>query len=208
MKNFNGKKILITAGPTREYLDPVRFLSNASSGIMGYALAREARKKGARVTLVSGPVNVKPPDGVRVISVISAREMKRAVDRLFPRMDYVVCAAAVSDYRPAGISKTKLKKSSNPNFLKLMPNPDILKTLGKRKKNQKLIGFALETNNLIANAKKKLKTKNLDLIIANHPHAIEQTKAKIYIIGRKIAKLPPSPKKKLAQKILTIIADI
>jgi len=123
-------------------------------------------------------------------------------------MDYVIGAAAVSDYRPDKLARVKLKKSPAVRTIKLIVNPDILADLGKRKKHQKLIGFALETNNLIENAKKKLKAKKLDLIIANHAHAIERAEAKMYIIGKTITKLPLLPKKKLAQKILKFVAGI
>lgn len=190
MKKLKRKTVLITAGPTREYIDPVRFISNASSGKMGYALAQEAKRLGARVILVSGPTNLNPPRGVRFIPVISALQMKKQVDKVFPKADYVISTAAVSDYRPAKKSKKKIKKTSKYLNLKLIQNPDILESLGRKKTKQKLIGFALETGNIVREARKKLKQKNLDLIFANSISNIQSNQAQGYIIGKKVTKLP------------------
>lgn len=205
MKKLKRKTVLITAGPTREYIDPVRFISNASSGKMGYALAEEARKLGARVILVSGPTDLKPPKGIRFIPVISAFQMKKQVDKVFPKADYVISTAAVSDYRPAKKSKKKIKKTSKYLNLKLIQNPDILESLGRKKTKQKLIGFALETGNIIKEARKKLKQKNLDLIIANSVSNIQSNQAQGYIIGKQVIKLPRMPKSAFARKLWKII---
>lgn len=159
---------LITAGPTREPLDPVRFLSNRSSGRMGFALAGAARDVGMRVTLVTGPVHLPPPRGVRVIAVETAREMERAVIRRARGAGLIIMAAAVADYEPAAPSRQKIKKSAATLTLRLRKTPDILAGLGRRKKRgQILVGFAAETNDLIRNARAKLRAKNLDFIAAN-----------------------------------------
>lgn len=166
--DLEGLKVLVTAGPTREALDPVRYLSNRSSGKMGYALAREAALRGAEVTLVSGPVALDPPFGVRVEGVVTAAEMAAAVERHFPEADILLMAAAVADYRAEKVLPEKHKKGKAGWTLRLEPTPDILGGLGKRKKKgQFLCGFAAETENLKANAQKKLREKGLDLIAAN-----------------------------------------
>lgn len=164
---WQGKKFLITAGPTREALDPVRYLTNHSSGKMGYALARAAAEQGADVTLISGPVNLTHPPGVRVISVTTATEMYEAVLHAYPEVDVVIKAAAVADYRPASISEQKIKKNGDEMTVSLVKNPDILAELGKRKETQILVGFAAETTDVIVNASEKLSRKNLDMIVAN-----------------------------------------
>ena len=165
-------KFVITAGPTREYIDPVRFITNASSGKMGYALARAARDRGARVVLVSGPAALKSPKNVRVIRVESAGEMHREVMRRYREADVVIMAAAVADYRPLEKSDSKLKKEAEntPRTIELVQNPDILKGLGERygKVGRPiLVGFALETQNLLSAAKTKLRAKGAHIIVAN-----------------------------------------
>lgn len=162
-----GKKVLVTAGPTREDIDPVRYITNRSSGKMGYAIAKAARNRGAEVTLISGPSNLLPPQGVDFIRVHSAENMYNEVMKYYNSMDIVVKSAAVSDYRPESISKSKIKKSSDDLNLKLTRNKDILFELGKLKKSQILVGFAAETDNLDEYAKNKLSAKNLDMIVAN-----------------------------------------
>ncbi|MFQ6037805.1 MAG: bifunctional phosphopantothenoylcysteine decarboxylase/phosphopantothenate--cysteine ligase CoaBC [Candidatus Aminicenantales bacterium] len=164
---FKGRAFLITAGPTREYLDPVRFLSNPSSGRMGFALAEEALRRGARVILVSGPTHLIPPPEARTRWVQTSEEMSREVERWFPKADVVLMAAAVSDFRFADVSSEKIKKKSASRSVRLVPAPDILKNLGQRKDHRILVGFAAETENLIENARKKLRDKNLDLVVAN-----------------------------------------
>lgn len=158
--------ILITAGPTREKIDPVRFISNYSTGTFGYEIAREAVRRRMRVTLVSGPVALEAPQGARVIRVESASQMRSAVMREAKKADCVIMAAAVCDWRPERVSAAKIKKSGRKLNLKLAQNPDILAELGANKKAI-LVGFALETENLDKNAAKKLKEKNLDIIVAN-----------------------------------------
>jgi phosphopantothenoylcysteine decarboxylase/phosphopantothenate--cysteine ligase len=166
-QSLQGKRVLVTAGPTREKLDPVRHLSNPSSGKMGHALARVANRRGAEVTLVSGPTFLAKPLGVKQIKVTTAQEMHQAVTEEFTQMDAVVMAAAVSDYRPKEAAAEKVKKSSDNNVLELERTEDILLLLGQLKKGQVLIGFAAETENLLENAKEKLQQKNLDFIVAN-----------------------------------------
>ena len=158
--------VLVTAGPTREKIDPVRFISNYSTGTFGYAIAEEARDRGCRVVLVTGPVSMKPPSGVKTVRIESAVEMLKAVKAWAGKADYIFMAAAVSDWRALDPARVKLKKTGRGFSLKLTENPDILKALGRRKKYL-LAGFALETGNLAANAAKKLKSKGLDLIVAN-----------------------------------------
>ncbi|HOK56434.1 MAG TPA: phosphopantothenoylcysteine decarboxylase [bacterium] len=162
-------KVLISAGPTREYIDPVRFISNPSTGKMGYLIAEYAKKKGFDVILVSGPTYLKPPEGVKLIKVETAEEMQKEILKNFPKVDLLIMAAAVSDWRPFRKFKNKLKRK-NQWTLKLIPNPDILKSVAKiKKESQKVVGFALETEDIIKNAEKKLKEKKLDLIIGNTP---------------------------------------
>jgi phosphopantothenoylcysteine decarboxylase/phosphopantothenate--cysteine ligase len=166
-KDLADERFLVTAGPNREPIDPVRYLSNRSSGKMGYALARAGLRRGAAVTLVSGPTSLEPPAGARLISVTTAAEMRRAVLDEFPNCTAVIMAAAVSDFRPSQSSSSKLKRGKGPWELRLEPNPDILKEIGAKKDGKLLVGFAAETDDLTANAKKKLREKNLDMIVAN-----------------------------------------
>ena len=166
-KDLAGERFLITAGPSREPLDPVRYISNRSSGKMGYALARAALSRGAEVVLVSGPTALEPPSGARTIAVTSAAEMRRAVLGEFPRCTALIMAAAVGDYRPAEIAPRKIKRAKGPLELRLEPNPDILKELGAQKNGKLVVGFAAETEELTTNATKKLRAKNLDMIVAN-----------------------------------------
>ncbi|HET7005876.1 MAG TPA: bifunctional phosphopantothenoylcysteine decarboxylase/phosphopantothenate--cysteine ligase CoaBC, partial [Candidatus Binatia bacterium] len=167
-KDLSGERLLITAGPSREPLDPVRYLSNRSSGKMGYALARAAVRRGAEVVLVSGPTALECPSGVRIIQVTTAAEMHAAVIREFATASVVVMAAAVADYRPVVIADQKIKRGKGAIELSLEPNPDIIKDLGSNKNGKVLIGFAAETQDLTANAAKKLREKNLDMIVANN----------------------------------------
>jgi len=161
-------RCLLTAGPTREHLDPVRFLSNGSSGKMGFALAAAAAKRGWRVDLVSGPVSLLPPPGVSMHRVVSAAEMYAACEPLFEQCDLFIAVAAVADYRPKEVSDKKQKKTPGMVTLELVPTIDILKTLSARKKSsQTVVGFAAETNEVEAYARKKLLEKRLDWIVAN-----------------------------------------
>lgn len=165
---LRGKTVLISAGPTREKIDPVRYLSNYSSGKMGYAIAEVAQYLGANVILISGPVSLKPPVGVQIIRVESAEEMYEAVLQYFDGADIVIKSAAVSDYRPKKIFQQKMKKQSQELVIELERTVDILAELGKRKKAQFLIGFAAETNHVEEYAKQKLQSKNADMIVANN----------------------------------------
>jgi phosphopantothenoylcysteine decarboxylase / phosphopantothenate---cysteine ligase len=167
--DFAGKKILVTAGPTHEAIDPVRYIGNHSSGKMGFAIAGELAKHGAEVTLVTGPVSLPTPAGHIVrIDVISAIEMAEVVTGIFPSMDAAIMTAAVADYRPDKLHEQKIKKTENDFTINLVKNPDILEMLGKMKKpGQILAGFALETENEFENARKKLIAKNLDFIVLN-----------------------------------------
>lgn len=166
-QDLAGKRLLVSAGPTQERLDPVRFLTNRSTGKMGFAIAEVASLRGADVTLVSGPTELQPPRGVRFIQVESAVEMYEAVTAHYPGMDAVIKTAAVSDYRAKTIANHKIKKSDGDLVIELERNPDILEELGRTKTNQVLIGFAAETNDIETYAKRKLDKKNLDMVVAN-----------------------------------------
>ncbi len=166
-KDFRGKNILVTAGPTREAIDPVRFISNPSTGKMGYAIAKAAEQRGANVMLITGPTALAPPDNVRTIRVETASQMAGSVLDYMQHADIIIKTAAVSDYRPSSSSERKLKKSEENIQLTLERTKDILKEVGRRKTRQVLVGFAAETHELENYALKKLKAKNLDIIVAN-----------------------------------------
>jgi phosphopantothenoylcysteine decarboxylase / phosphopantothenate---cysteine ligase len=166
-KTLAGERVLVTAGPTREEIDPVRYISNHSSGKMGYAIARIAHLRGAEVTLVTGPTAIAPPLGVRVVNVESAQEMREAVTDHFPETDVVIKAAAVADYRPTVRAESKVKKNAAGLAVELEKNPDILAEIGARKEGRIIVGFAAETDDLVTNAIDKLTRKNLDMIVAN-----------------------------------------
>lgn len=167
-KDLAGKKVLVTAGPTQEAIDPVRYITNHSSGKMGYAIAKAARSRGAKVTLVSGKTNLETPLGVNRIDVVSAKEMFEAVTLRAPEQDIIVKAAAVADYRPSQIAEQKMKKSEGSMAIELERTDDILQYVGERKKeNQLICGFAMETEHLLERAEEKRKRKNLDMIVAN-----------------------------------------
>jgi phosphopantothenoylcysteine decarboxylase/phosphopantothenate--cysteine ligase len=166
-ETLKGRTVLVTAGPTREFMDPVRFLSNPSSGKMGYELAREALRRGADVTLVSGPTSLLPPPGAKHEKVTTAAEMRDAVLRAFPRSDVVLMAAAVSDFRFKDVRPEKARKGDVTGTLEIERTEDILALLGRRKKNQIVVGFAAETRDIVANARKKLAEKKADLVVAN-----------------------------------------
>ncbi|WP_110112885.1 bifunctional phosphopantothenoylcysteine decarboxylase/phosphopantothenate--cysteine ligase CoaBC [Bacillus sp. CGMCC 1.16541] len=167
-KSLQGVKVLITAGPTKERIDPVRFITNRSTGKMGYAIAREAAKQGANVTLVTGPTNIPYPAGVEVVKVDSAQEMYEEVIERYHTMDVVIKSAAVADYRPKHVHEQKMKKKPGEAIIELERTQDILKTLGERKEHQLLIGFAAETEKVDEYAQQKLQKKNLDMIVANN----------------------------------------
>jgi phosphopantothenoylcysteine decarboxylase/phosphopantothenate--cysteine ligase len=204
-------RILITAGGTREYIDPVRFISNASSGRMGYALVRAALRAGHKVTLITAPTGQRPPNGATLIEVETAAGMFEEVRNSFKMYDCLIMAAAVSDYTPVRTAKTKMKKSDKSLILRLKPTTDILKWAGKNKrKNQIVVGFALEDKAIQHRAEKKLKEKNLDMIIANTTKAIgsEESAVQIKTPGCKWLKFPKSTKIKLAGQIIREIENI
>lgn len=198
---------LITAGGTREYIDPVRFISNASSGKMGYALVCAAIKAGHKVTLITTSTAQKPPKGTKVVNVETAGQMLKAVKNNFSKCDSLIMTAAVSDYTPVKKSGTKIKKSDKPMTIKLKPTTDILKWAGKhKKKDQVVVGFALESKAVRTSAENKMKTKNLDMIIANSPAAIGAEKASVEIkrLNEKWLKIPLATKAAIAKKIITL----
>jgi phosphopantothenoylcysteine decarboxylase/phosphopantothenate--cysteine ligase len=177
-------RLLLTAGPTREYLDDVRFLSNASSGRMGYALAEAAIARGHQVVLVSGPVTLAPPTGCEFHPVETSAQMHDACLQLFPACDGAIGAAAVCDYRPRERSGGKLSKTGRPLLLELVETPDILADLGRRKGDRWIVGFALEAQNARANALRKLQSKNCDAIVLNSPQAIGGEQSSVELIDR------------------------
>ncbi|MCK5563873.1 MAG: phosphopantothenoylcysteine decarboxylase [Planctomycetes bacterium] len=202
--------LLITHGGTREYIDPVRFISNASSGKMGTALARAAINAGHKVTLISANVSLKPPARAKVIRVGTAGEMFDAVKKQFDKCDCLIMAAAVADYTPAKRSKTKLKKTQSDLTIKLKPTKDILRWAGTHKKDKLIVGFALEDKAIKTRAAKKLKEKNLDMIVANTPKAIGAEHSSVYIktIDSKWKQIGPATKTALAKKIVKNIDTI
>lgn len=211
-KSLAGLKVLVTAGPTIEDIDPIRFISNRSSGKMGYAVAEAALHRGASVFLVSGPVALKPASGVQLIQVRSAAQMKDAVLELFPSMDIVVKAAAVSDYRPVATAAQKIKKNKEGMQLSLERTDDILAQLGKHKKNQILVGFAAETEHLLDSAKDKLSRKNLDFLVANDvSHGVFGSDSNsVHILSRsgETVTLENQPKLVIAARLLDMAASV
>jgi len=214
-KDYLNKTILITASCTREPIDRVRFISNYSSGKMGFALAKNAQARGARVILITGPNSLPDIRGINTILVNTANEMRDEVFRYFEETDIVISSAAVSDFRPKEVFSGKIKKDKNEKMvIELEKNPDILYELGKEKKGKILVGFAAETENLVQNASKKLKEKNLDLIIANDlsapgaGFASDENSAKIIGIKGIVQELPLMPKSEMAEKILDKILKI
>lgn len=204
-------RILITAGGTREYIDPVRFISNASSGKMGYALARKALKAGHKVTLISAPTSQKPPSEAKLVNVETAAQMFEAVKKHFSRCDCLIMAAAVADYTPARPAGTKIKKTGKSMTIKLKPTTDILKWAGKnKKKDQFVVGFALEDNNVRERAEKKLKEKKLNMIVANTCAAIgaEKSTVQIKMPGREWLELSKASKAVIAGKIVSLAGSI
>ena len=168
-KDMEGLKVLVTAGPTQESLDPVRYLTNHSSGKMGYSIARICALRGADVTLVSGRTSIEPPMFVSIVPVVSAQDMYEAVTQRSSQTDIIIKAAAVADYRPASVSNEKIKKSDSDTSLSLERTEDILKFLGSHKREGQFIcGFSMETENMLENSKAKLKKKNVDMIVANN----------------------------------------
>lgn len=205
---FRKKKVLITVGPTREYLDPVRFISNGSSGKVGLAIAKMFRSLGAKVFLVCGP-GVSPPLNIKAFSVVSAREMLQRSEKIFFRSDFFVACAAVSDYRPGKISSKKIHKEAQSFHLHLVRNPDILACLAGKKTKQFCVGFALEDSDGMKNAIRKLKQKNCDLMVLNSVDSMESdfiNAAIIFSTGR-VWKLGKISKNKFAEKLCRAIVQ-
>ncbi len=206
-----GVRLLVTAGPTHEYIDDVRFIGNPSTGRMGLELARIAQKMGATVTCVCGPTHITPPPAVRLIPVVSAEDMLAAVDERFADCDVFVATAAVSDYRPEARQQGKLKKQQDTMELKLVRNPDVLQQMGQRRKpNQKIVGFSLEVDNALDYARGKLEKKNCDVMVVTTPAHFGESREAVRIINAQgvIAEVPPSSKTELAERICLMLADL
>jgi len=201
---LRGRRVLITAGPTREHLDPIRFLSNASSGAMGFALAGAARSLGADVTVVSGPTALRAPRGVAVVPVVTALEMRRETLKRSRAAALVIGAAAVSDWRFAGELKHKLKRKPGKLRLTLVPNPDIIKDAASRRRpGQVFVGFALETRRAVEHARAKLAGKGLDLVVANGPANLASGRASATLVARdSVRSIPEGAKARVARAIV------
>ncbi len=211
-QDLQGETVLITAGPTREKIDPVRFLTNRSSGRMGYALAEAALRRGARVLLVSGPASLTPPGAAEVTKVESTEDMRNAVLNLLPQASIVIKTAAVSDYRPKNTAGQKLKRKG-PMSLDLEATPDILKEISQKKTSQLIIGFAAETENVLENARQKLVSKNLDAIVVNDVSqegvGFDSDRNAVTVITRdEVVDVPETTKWEVAQKVLDQIAKL
>ena len=201
---LRGRRVLITSGPTREYLDPVRFLSNASSGAMGFALASAARALGAKVVVISGPTSLPAPRGVAVVPVVTALEMRRETLKRSRAAALVIGAAAVSDWRFAAASRHKIKRRPGTLRLTVVPNPDIIKDAARlRRPGQIFVGFALETRRAVAHARAKLVRKGLDLIVANGPANLESGRARATLVSREYVRpIPEGTKARVARAIV------
>lgn len=210
-KDLLGKKVLISAGPTYSNIDPVRFITNKSTGKMGYYIAEEARDRGADVTLVSGPTNLKPPYGVKVINITTNEEMKEAIFENYEDSNIVIKSAAVADYKIKNYSNDKIKKGDGDLVLTFVRDNDILKLLGEKKTNQILVGFAAESTNISENAKRKLESKNLDYIVANDitssdtGFGSDDNKVVIFTKDGEEINLDKMSKRKVASKIFDTI---
>lgn len=213
-RDLRDVRVVVSAGPTWEALDPVRHLANRSSGKMGYAVARVARRHGAQVTLVSGPTSLDEPRGIEVVSVVSAREMETAVLRHAATADVVVMAAAVGDFRPSDASRHKIKRGRNDLDLRLVPNPDILAKLGSLPGTRLLVGFAAETRDLVANARRKLQAKGVHLMVANDVTAegagFDVDTNIVTLIDRsgRVERLEKMTKEAVAETIIGRLADM
>jgi phosphopantothenoylcysteine decarboxylase/phosphopantothenate--cysteine ligase len=211
-QDLAGETVLITAGPTREKIDPVRYLTNRSSGRMGYALAEGAVRRGARVLLVSGPTSLTPPGAAEVTRVESTEEMRDAVLHLLPQSSIVIKTAAVADYRPKSAAGQKIKRKG-PMTLELEATPDILKELSSKKTSQIMVGFAAETENVLENARQKLLAKNLDAIVVNDVSregiGFDSDRNAVTIITRDdVVEVPETTKWEVAQRVLDQIAKL
>jgi phosphopantothenoylcysteine decarboxylase/phosphopantothenate--cysteine ligase len=214
-KDLVGETILVTAGPTREAIDPVRYISNYSSGKMGYAIAKAAHQRGARVILISGPVAIPAPLGVEVVDVVTAEEMRQAVLGHLAEVTIVIKAAAVADYRPVEVCATKIKKESSATMtLPLIKNADILAEIGANKGGRLVVGFAAETTDLLENARKKLLSKNLDMIVANDVSEVgagfdvETNRVRFLLPDGEVETLPLLDKSEVAQRLLDRIGNL
>ena len=207
-QDLDGERVLVTAGPTREDIDPVRFLSNRSSGKMGYAVARAAARRGAKVVLVTGPTALETPGGVERVDVRSAEDMLRAVQARFPECTLAIFAAAVADYRAVEPSESKIKRTQDALTLRLEPNPDILATVAREKGDRLVVGFAAETDNVAENARKKLAQKNADVMVANDVTAegagfdVDTNMVTLLSCDGRDLALPRLTKAEVAQRIL------
>lgn len=204
-RDLEGVSVLITAGPTQEPLDPVRFISNGSSGRSGYAIAQEAAARGARVTLVAGPVSLPDPENVDVIHVRTAREMLEACEEPFEGVDIAIFVAAVSDWRPATCANGKIKHDGNDLSVILVPNPDIAATLGAKKGDTKVVVYAAETSDVLGHAKKKLVAKNADFVVANDVSGelgMNSVDNKVWFVERdSVTELPVLSKRQIAREL-------
>ena len=213
-KDLTGYNVLVTAGPTQEKIDPVRFISNHSTGKMGYAIAKQAKMRGAKVTLVSGPVALEAPKGVEVVPIVSAKDMADAVWERADTMDMIIKAAAVADYRPVTTYEDKVKKSSDDMGIALERTDDILAHLGKNKKEgQILCGFSMETKDMLENSKAKLEKKNLDVIVANNLKVAgagfgTDTNVVTLITKDEVKELPILSKEEVADRILSFLLGL
>ncbi len=212
-KDLQGKKILVTAGPTREKIDPVRFVTNHSSGKMGYAIAENAMLRGAEVTLITGPVNIAPPPFVQVVPVISAEEMFEAVKAHMKEQDIIIKSAAVADYRPANPADEKVKKKEQELSIPMERTTDILQYIGEhRTENQYICGFSMETEHMLENSRKKLEKKKVDLIVANNlkdqgAGFEKDTNVVTFITSEEEVKKPLMSKKQVAAELLDFISE-
>ncbi len=208
--SLRGRSVLITSGPTRESLDPVRYLTNASSGAMGFALAAAARKLGARVCVVSGPATAAAPRGVEVVPVVTGVQMLRAVRARARRADLVIAAAAVSDWRFSRVARHKLKRRAGLLRLTVVPNPDIIRDAASRRRpGQVFVGFALETRRAAQYARAKLVAKGLDLVVANGPENLASGRARAILVTRDAARaVPEGTKARVARAIVAAAASI
>ena len=211
MKSKRSLRILVTAGPTREGIDPVRFVSNRSTGVMGYEIAAQGVKRKHTVTLISGPTGLKPPKGVKFIAIETADDLKKAVLSLIKKIDCLFMVAAVGDWRSSSIRKKKIKRKDKNLRLTLEPTEDILAQAGRRKGRKVFVGFSLETKPDISVSRKKLKKKNLDLIVQNSfsgadaPFGDKRIKSFIMYKTGEVERLPLLPKKRIAHLLLDIV---
>jgi phosphopantothenoylcysteine decarboxylase / phosphopantothenate---cysteine ligase len=207
-------KILVTAGPTREPIDPVRYLSNRSSGKMGYAIAEAALESGEEVTLISGPVSLPAPEGARIIRVVTSDQMHQAVHQHLDGCDVLIMCAAVADYKPVKASPHKIKKGAAALILELIPTRDILASVAAQERDFLVVGFAAETNDLQENARKKLLEKNCDLVVGNDVSSSEigmdsdENEVTIFFRNGEMVRIPRSTKRNVARELVKIVSNM